>query len=93
MIISYSQCDSLASAIKKTFDGEHPCKMCKIIKKGRKAEQEKTATVKVEMKSELFLQTQSLMVYPPQFLRDNARISSDGSPRLDPPLLRPPIFA
>lgn len=39
MIISYSQEDSLRTAISKTFDGEHPCSMCKLIKQGRAEEQ------------------------------------------------------
>ncbi len=38
MIISYSQENSLSAAISMTFDGEHPCAMCKVIKQGRAGE-------------------------------------------------------
>lgn len=38
MIISYSQDASLATAIRETFDGEHPCPLCKAIKQGRAEE-------------------------------------------------------
>ena len=93
MVVSYSQADSLAVAIQKTFDGAHPCKLCKVVKAGRKAEQEKPATLKVDKKSELFLVAQTLAVYPPILLREHSRFSPDGPTRNQPPLLRPPIFA
>lgn len=32
---------SLAVAVEKTFDGEHPCGLCAVVKKGRASEQEK----------------------------------------------------
>ena len=93
MIISYSQDATLAEAISMTFDGEHPCKMCKVVKEGRKAEQEKPATSKTETKFDQFFPSQSLTVYAPLILRDDARLSSNSSSRHNPPLLRPPIFA
>lgn len=47
MIISYSRDASLTEAISKTFDGQHPCPLCKVIKQGRAAEkkQEKEAPI------------------------------------------------
>ena len=93
MVVSNSQTESFSTALQKTFDGEHPCKMCKIVKQGRKAEQEKPATLKVETKFDFFFDAQSVTVYAPQLLCDAARVSSDSSSRHDPPLLRPPIFA
>ena len=38
MIIAYSQEDSFSTAISKTFDGQHPCPMCKALKQGRAEE-------------------------------------------------------
>lgn len=93
MVVSYSQSATISEAISMTFDGEHPCKLCKVVKQGRKAEQEKPATLKVETKFDLFFDAQSVTVLAPLFLRDNTRISSDVPLRHDPPLLRPPIFA
>lgn len=45
MIISYSQENSFSEALSMTFDGAHPCCLCKAIKQGRAAEkqQEKLA--------------------------------------------------
>ncbi len=38
MVITYSQLGSVQEAISKTFDGKHPCPLCKAIQKGRAAE-------------------------------------------------------
>lgn len=40
MILSYSQENSLREAISMTFDGEHPCAMCKVVRESRTAEKE-----------------------------------------------------
>lgn len=41
MVITYSQCGSLQEAISKTFDGKHPCTLCKVVQKGRANEQKR----------------------------------------------------
>ncbi len=41
MVITYSQRGSLQEAISKTFDGKHPCALCKAIQKGRADEQKR----------------------------------------------------
>src|SRR5437867_4285298 len=38
MVISYSQDAPLTEAVVKTFDGQHPCKLCKQIAKGKRSE-------------------------------------------------------
>lgn len=40
MLISYSRDASLSEAVSKTFDGQHPCKMCKVIKQARAEEKQ-----------------------------------------------------
>jgi hypothetical protein len=40
MIITYSRDASLREAISMTFDGEHPCSLCKVIKQGRSEEKQ-----------------------------------------------------
>jgi hypothetical protein len=39
MLAENLRTESLGAAIAKTFDGEHPCPMCKAISKGKKSEQ------------------------------------------------------
>ena len=38
MFIAYSQNASLKEALKKTFDGKHPCNLCKVVQEGKKSE-------------------------------------------------------
>jgi hypothetical protein len=38
MIRDYSRHESLVSAISKTFDGKHPCKLCLAIQQGKHSE-------------------------------------------------------
>ena len=51
MLISYSQAGSMGSAIVKTFDGRHPCPLCKAIGKGEQSgeKQEFQASGKIDM--------------------------------------------
>lgn len=48
MVVSYSRCASLQEAISKTFDGAHPCKLCKLVRAGQ--ETEKKHDVQKELK-------------------------------------------
>jgi hypothetical protein len=38
MIVDYSKSASLCQAIKQTFDGAHPCSLCRIVHGGKTAE-------------------------------------------------------
>jgi hypothetical protein len=38
MLVSYSQGATFKEAVSKTFDGQHPCKLCTAIEQGRKEE-------------------------------------------------------
>lgn len=39
MLIEFSQQGTIAEAVSKTFDGEHPCPLCKAVKQGVEAGQ------------------------------------------------------
>jgi hypothetical protein len=41
MIVQYSQRAGLKAGLAQTFDGEHPCSVCKAIEDGKKQEQKK----------------------------------------------------
>jgi hypothetical protein len=38
MLVTFSAQDGLQQAVVKTFDGKHPCKICKLVSAGRQAE-------------------------------------------------------
>ena len=58
MIHDFSRGGSLTQAVEKTFDGKHPCAMCKKIAKAKNSEasgEKAPVTVKVDKKAEVFV--------------------------------------
>ena len=55
MVKDFSHTGSIAEAVTKTFDGKHPCSMCKKIAKARAAEEKAPLTMKVDKKAEFFI--------------------------------------
>lgn len=65
MIVVYAQRDSLCTALKKTFDGRHPCALCLHIRHGQQEEQQKGGQFpreKPDKMPELFCDTRGLTV-------------------------------
>jgi hypothetical protein len=78
MVIRYAAESNLADAVQKTFDGQHPCPMCKAIQKGKaedKSRDQKQQTPKV--KFELVMATQAFVLPgSPDFPRVISRTAS-----------------
>jgi hypothetical protein len=55
MIRDYSRTGSVTAAVEKTFDGKHPCAMCKKIAAQRSHDEKTPATVQAEKKAEVFI--------------------------------------
>lgn len=41
MFVRFAQEDSVAVALTKTFDGQHPCRFCQLVKQGRSEERQR----------------------------------------------------
>jgi hypothetical protein len=52
MLVDYSNETSLADAVEKTFDGDHPCHLCKLVEES-KNEDDKKPVLKSQMKMEM----------------------------------------
>jgi hypothetical protein len=48
MVVKYSRTDSFKWAIVKTFDGQHPCTLCKVVQAGKKSEKKHDAQKPVQ---------------------------------------------
>jgi hypothetical protein len=57
MVKDFSRTDSITQAVGKTFDGKHPCTMCKKIASARTSEEKAPLTVKIDKKAEVFLKS------------------------------------
>jgi hypothetical protein len=63
MLVDYSSKGSLTEAVGKTFDGEHPCHLCKVVKKS-KSEEKKKPLLKSEMKWEVAMPAPVKVPFP-----------------------------
>jgi len=91
MLVTYSQTALLTEAISMTFDGEHPCKLCLVVKEGKRAES-KQALVKFEVKLD-FLCSEPVAFLPPSL--PFTLLSADSifsSARCEAPPGPPPRF-
>jgi ssDNA-binding Zn-finger/Zn-ribbon topoisomerase 1 len=62
MIRDYSLTGSVTAAVEKTFDGKHPCPLCKKIAAQRSHDEKAPVTVKAEKKAEVFLGSATTLI-------------------------------
>lgn len=64
MLMDFSSKEaSFSEAVGKTFDGEHPCELCKVVKKSKESE-DKKPLLKAEMKMEITLPAPVKVPFP-----------------------------
>jgi hypothetical protein len=80
MVISYSHDAPLTEALVKTFDGKHPCKLCKNIDESKRSE--KKADSDLDLKKFEFSFVSSEFIFrAPSFL-DEPRLANDAAAAL-----------
>ncbi len=65
MMVDYSQGASVAEAVAKTFDGDHPCNLCTKISKVRQGEQKSPLVILQAKKEGPFLAVQTFRLAEP----------------------------
>ena len=60
MVINYSQGTTLKEGLCKTFDGKHPCCLCKMVQAGKKSENKTDAQVNKISKGDLLMETRAV---------------------------------
>ena len=90
MAVTYSQEDSVSEALVKTFDGKHPCKICCLVRDGKKSE--KKSEAKIDLKKLECFSVEDVSFYFPRLNQvAYSSVSFFESTAPSPPL-RPPIF-
>ena len=89
MLASNLRNDSLTQAISKTFDGEHPCCLCKAIAAAKKSEK-KSEAVSPVLKMEFPPAAEKPVLFPPSRfavlpLQNSFADSFSSKPPLPPP--------
>jgi hypothetical protein len=92
MLVNYSQGSTLSEALTKTFDGKHPCKLCKFVRAGRKSER-KPEMLNLEVKFEFSFVAGAAWLFPPRPCRQFIATDSSALARLEAPLTPPPRSA
>lgn len=66
MAVSYSiKAGSLTEGLSETFDGQHPCPMCKLVDQGKKSEKKAPVEHATKLKLDLFSQPRAIFVVVP----------------------------
>jgi hypothetical protein len=89
MLVSYSQDSGFSAAISKTFDGKHPCCLCKHIEQSKKSEQ-KSEFEPLLKKFEFSYSPARFVFQAPAHFWQISNPPSFGENRMHPPLLPPP---
>lgn len=89
MIADYARTAKLTVAVEKTFDGQHPCGLCKKIEKSRGSE-EKRETQLLVSKLELFYAAAPAFVLPQSELRLQLPMDAFWKTRVEKPPVPPP---
>jgi hypothetical protein len=89
MLIDYSRYASVSEAIVKTFDGQHPCNLCKAIDAGKKSETKSELSLKLPKLEfpphEAFCAWLAPVVFSPFPPFQNAPSAARAEPQTPPP--------
>ncbi len=92
MLVERTQAASFGEAVKTTFDGAHPCAMCKRISDGKQKEQQPSQELS-KVKLDVICERAVTAVFPPRVDGEFARIAMRGEVRAERPPLLPPRVA
>ena len=89
MAVSFSQTAPLREALAKTFDGKHPCSLCKMVAEGKRSEK-KQETLQPLVKLELFFVPSCITLLAPaldplSFTPVEAMTARNEAPPTPPP--------
>jgi hypothetical protein len=89
MVCSSALHESLGEALAETFDGLHPCPLCKKIEKGSSSEKQRDAQAAMS-KIDFFFQTSGVALVAPRRCREWEARDSFAEERGLRPILQPP---
>lgn len=90
MIVSYAQDGDVSEAIEKTFDGQHPCALCKLVEQGTAKEKQPQKKAPVSKKLDMTLVAVERIAVPPPGHPDFVVLSERPAQRRPSPSVPPP---
>ncbi len=89
MVIDYSKHAPLCRAIAQTFDGAHPCSLCKVVSKGKNSEKKQdlqSSAPKIDMICAALANRIERPFVPFEYaIRDSSSFELGHSPPVPPP--------
>ena len=92
MLVERTQAASFGEAVKTTFDGAHPCAMCKRISDGKQKERQPSQVLS-KVKLDVICEHSVVAVFPPRIDEEFAQAEMSGVRRTERPPLLPPRVA
>ena len=88
----FAQTSPLKVAIEKTFDGKHPCPLCKLLQKTAPASK-RAAVSSPQVKLEALVMSGPVLLCPPRLVGSRWALSRLEPSRAEAPPVPPPRFA
>ena len=89
MVVNYSQGSSISEALSRTFDGKHPCALCKAIDKDKRS-QKRTDALSGVAKTEIFWSCPAFVFRSPTWGWETFPLERAGVPMPHAPPVPPP---
>ncbi len=91
MLVKFSRTTSFAQAVTLTFDGKHPCRLCRLVKEGQAREREqKSQAIQPLQKMELGLPPALMVIFHPSAPRNEIEPDRQFETRNERPPTPPP---
>ncbi len=92
MAVSYSMSTPLREALRMTFDGRHPCQLCKAVQAGKNSERKKPSSPP-DTKMALLCRLSGVRLLPQPPILPPLSHDEFAPPRTEPPPTPPPRSA
>ena len=89
MLVAYSRDAQLTEAVAKTFDGQHPCALCRTIEQGKKSERHAPVEV-AKVKPVFVMPVSGALVRAEGIPWEQALPQADGELLFEQPAVPPP---
>ena len=90
MLVERTQATSFRAALQTTFDGQHPCKLCQVVRAGKGAEKKSEAVIRLAQLDSSLPVRAALMPTPPSVVRPTVALALAPASRAETPPLPPP---
>jgi hypothetical protein len=90
MLIKYSQQACLAEAVAQTFDGDHPCNICKGIERKKEIDEEENVPIEKQWDIKFFASPRVRIIYPPTSFDLQPVVRQEALTWADAPPVPPP---